>query len=204
MWMCDGTLEDRLQIMIEKNGFSGVLALFALTASAVLMPQLASAQKKPEKPAAPAAQPAGPVQLATFGEWGAYAADAEGKGRICYVLAKPKERLPKDLKRDDGFLFISTRPAEGVRNEISFVLGFPTKDASSGEMVLGSTKYTVSTKGTSAWLKNAADDSNAIELMKKNKTMTVKTSSAKGNATTDHYNLAGLQQALDRIKKECP
>ena len=40
--------------------------------------------------------------------------------------------------------------------------------------------------------------------MKKNKTMTTKTASAKGNATTDTYQLAGLAQALDRIKKECP
>ena len=191
--------------MIEKSRFSGVLAVFALATSAVLMPHQAFAQKKPEKPAAAApAQPAGPVQLATFGEWGAYAADASGKGRVCYVLAKPKERLPKDLKRDDGFLFISARPADGVHNEISFVLGFPTKDNSTGEMVIGSTKFTLVTKGTSAWVKNAAEDNNAVELMKKNKTMTVKTSSGKGNATTDTYALAGFGQALDRIKKECP
>lgn len=178
--------------------------MFALAASAVLMPQLASAQKKPEKPAAAPAQPAGPVLLGTFGEWGAYATDAAGKGRVCYVLSKPKERLPKDLKRDDGFLFISTRPAESVHNEISFVLGFPTKDGSAGEMAIGSTKHPLVTKGTSAWLKNAAEDNNAVELMKKNKTMTIKTSSAKGNATTDNYVLAGLSQALERIKKECP
>jgi hypothetical protein len=105
--------------MIEKNRFSGVLAVIALATSAVLVPQLAFAQKKPEKPAAAApAQPAGPVLLGTFGEWGAYAADASGKGRVCYVLSKPKERLPKDLKRDDAFLFISARPADGVHNEI--------------------------------------------------------------------------------------
>ena len=191
--------------MIEKNRFSGVLAVLALATSAVLVPHLAFAQKKPEKPAAPApAQPAGPVLLGTFGDWGAYAADASGKGRVCYVLSKPKERIPKELKRDDGFLFISARPADGVHNEISFVLGFPTKDNSVGEMVIGSTKFTLVTKGTRAWVKNAAEDGSAVDLMKKNKTMTVKTSSGKGNATTNHYALAGLGQALDRIKKECP
>jgi hypothetical protein len=164
-------------------------------------------QKKPEKPAAAApapAQPAGPVLLGSFGEWGAYATDAAGKGRVCYVLSRPKERAPKELKRDDGYLFISARPSENVHNEISFVLGFPTKDGSVGELVIGSAKHALVTKGASAWLKNAAEDNGVVELMKKNKTMTTKTASAKGNATTDTYQLAGLAQALDRIKKECP
>lgn len=190
---------------MKKNGFSGLLAVFALATSAVVVPQLAFAQKKPEKPAAAASSPtAGQAQLGVFGDWGAFASDTDGKGRVCFALNKPKERLPKDLKRDDAYLFITTRAKEGVHNEIAFELGFPTKDSSVGEMIIGNTKYPVVTKGKNAWLKNAAEDGNAIELMKKNKTMTVKTSSAKGNATTDHYNLAGLQQALDRIKKECP
>ncbi|NBU45750.1 MAG: hypothetical protein EBS37_17065, partial [Betaproteobacteria bacterium] len=84
------------------------------------------------------------------------------------------------------------------------VLGFPTKDNSVGELTIGASKHALVTKGTSAWLKNAAEDNSVVELMKKNKTMTVKTSSGKGNATTDTYALAGLGQALDRIKKECP
>ena len=46
------------------------------------------------------------------------------KGRICYVLAQPKTREPASLKRDPGYAFISDRPAEGVRNEVSFIMGF--------------------------------------------------------------------------------
>ena len=46
------------------------------------------------------------------------------KGRICYVLAQPKTREPDGLKRDPGYAFISDRPAEGVRNEVSFIMGF--------------------------------------------------------------------------------
>ena len=187
---------------------AGLMGLSALAILSLLCagPALAQ-QKKPEKPAAAAAapaQPAGPVLLGSFGEWGAYATDATGKGRVCYVLSRPKERAPKELKRDDGYMFISARPSENVNNEISFVLGFPTKDNSVGELTIGASKHALVTKGTSAWLKNAAEDNSVVELMKKNKTMTTKTASAKGNATTDTYQLAGLAQALDRIKKECP
>jgi hypothetical protein len=165
----------------------------------------AQGQSKPAaKPAAPAAAaPSGPVLLETFGDWGAYASDTP-KGRVCYALSKPKERLPKELKRDDGFLFITTRPSEGVRNEVSAVLGYPTKDNSVGEMTVGATKYALVTKGAAAWIKNAAEDPAAVEAMKKSPTMTVKASSARGNATTDKYSLNGLGKALDRLKKECP
>ena len=187
---------------------AGLLGLSAFVTLALLLAGPAGAQqKKPEKPASAAAasaQPAGPVLLGSFGEWGAYATDAAGKGRVCYVLSRPKERAPKELKRDDGYLFISARPSENVHNEISFVLGFPTKTNSVGELVIGPTKHALVTNGTSAWLKNAAEDNGVVELMKKNKTMTTKTASAKGNATIDTYQLTGLAQALDRIKKECP
>jgi invasion protein IalB len=64
-----------------------------------------------------------PALVATFGDWNVFVGEA-GKGRICYVLAQPKARDPASLKRDPGYAFISDRPAEGVRNEVSFIMGF--------------------------------------------------------------------------------
>ena len=159
----------------------------------------------PQKPAAAAPAPAQgqPVQIANYGDWGVFASDTQ-RGRVCYALSQPKERLPKGLSRDPGYLFISTRPSEGIRNEISIITGFPTKDNADGEMMIGSTKYMLVMKGNSAWLKNPAEDPAALETMKKGSALTAKTTSKKGNATTDRYSLNGLGQALDRVKKECP
>ena len=64
-----------------------------------------------------------PALVATFGDWNVFVGQA-GKGRICYTLAQPKSREPTSLKRDPGYAFISDRPAEGVRNEVSFIMGF--------------------------------------------------------------------------------
>jgi hypothetical protein len=61
--------------------------------------------------------------VATFGDWNVFVGQV-GKGRICYTLAQPKTREPSSLKRDPGYAFISDRPAEGVRNEVSFIMGF--------------------------------------------------------------------------------
>lgn len=158
-----------------------------------------------QKPAAAASTvPQGqPVQIASFGDWGVFASDT-ANGRVCYALSQPKERLPKELKRDPGYLFISTRPSEGVRNEISIITGFPTKDNAAGELTIGSTRYELIQKGTTAWLKNPAEDPAALETMRKGTALTAKTSSMRGNVTTDRYSLSGLAQALDRVKKECP
>jgi invasion protein IalB len=71
-----------------------------------------------------ATQPATkPALVATYGDWSVFQSQA-GKNRICYALAQPKDRAPADLKRDPGYAFISERPAESVRNEVSFIMGF--------------------------------------------------------------------------------
>ena len=77
-----------------------------------------AATKKTEK-----GEAAKPNLVATFGDWNVFVSQT-AKGRICYVLAQPKTREPASLKRDPGYAFISDRPSEGVRNEVSFIMGF--------------------------------------------------------------------------------
>ncbi len=95
----------------------------AATAAAVvaLASALAATEavaKKTEKKEA-----AKPNLVASFGDWNVFVGQA-GKGKICYVLAQPKTREPAGVKRDAGYAFISDRPSEGVRNEVSFIMGF--------------------------------------------------------------------------------
>jgi hypothetical protein len=193
-----------------------------LMASLVIALGPASAQTKKPEPAkttapaktstpaktqqqAPAAEsPAQPIQLGSFGSWAVYASDT-ANGRVCYALAMPKDRQPAGLTRDQAYLFVSSRPQENVRDEISFVLGFPPKEGADAQLVVGKTTYVVSTKAQgNAWLKSPKDDSAAIELMKKVPQIQLKVTSKRGNALTDIYVTAGLAQALDQVKKACP
>jgi len=145
-----------------------------------------------------------PVQVASYGNWGAFLAVQSGKRKTCYVLAQPKDRAPSSLKRDPAYIFISSRPAENVHNEISFIMGFPMKDNGDAQADIGGTQFELISKGTNAWVKNPAQEGQFIEAMKKGAKLTIKAASAKGNMTTDSYSLAGLSQALDRVQKECP
>jgi hypothetical protein len=143
------------------------------------------------------------TQVGSFGDWGAFT--AQGKGKMCYALAKPKERAPASLKRDDAYIFISNRPSENVRNEVSIIMGFPMKDNSQPKADVGGASFDLVPKGSNAWLKNPAEEGQFIEAMKKRGAkLVVRAASAKGNASTDSYSLAGVGEALARIQKDCP
>jgi flagellum-specific peptidoglycan hydrolase FlgJ len=142
-----------------------------------------------------------PVLLESYHDWSAYM--AQGKEKTCYALASPKERAPSSLKRDQAYVFISNRPSENVRNEVSIIMGFPMKDNSAAKAEIGNASYDLIAKGTNAWVKNPAQETQFIDAMKKGAKLTVKAASSKGSQTTDSYSLAGLSQALDRVQKEC-
>ncbi len=136
-----------------------------------------------------------------FGEWDVFTAG--GKARTCYTLARPKERAPASLKRDDAYVFISNRPGENVQNEVSVIMGFAMKDGSEPSADIGGAAFQLVAKGSNAWLKNPAEEGKFVEAMKRGSKLVVKASSSKGNASTDTYSLAGISDALARIRKEC-
>ena len=154
------------------------------------------------KPQAAPTGPGGASLLASMGDWGVYTAQS-GRSKICYALTQPKERLPKNLSRDPAYLFVSFRPAENVKNELALVLGFTAKDNGPASASIGTASYVLITKEANAWLKNPAEESQAIAAMGKASGVSVKTQSLRGNALTDRYSLSGFSAALDRARKEC-
>jgi len=186
----------------------------------------AAATKPPEKKDPPPA--AKPELVATYGDWSVFQSQS-GKNRICYALAQPKERDPADLKRDPGYAFISERPAEGVRNEVSFIMGFevagaaPAADAKDVKdekkdkkkdkkepeafaptAAIGDATFDLLPKGADLWVKNAAKESELIAEMRKGSKLVIKAASKKAKVTVDTYSLSGFSQAIDRALKDCP
>jgi invasion protein IalB len=142
-----------------------------------------------------------PELLGKFGDWAAYVSQTP-KTRICYALSQPKDRQPASLKRDPGFLFISHRPGEGVRNEVSAMMGFPLKEGDAALQV-GNVVFAMTTKDDNVWIKNPAEEQRLIDTMRRGKDLVIKGTSRRGNASTDRYSLSGLAQALDRVAQDC-
>jgi invasion protein IalB len=52
-------------------------------------------------------------------------------------------------------------------------------------------------------VKNAAEETQMVETMRRGSDLVVKSESARGTKTTDTYSLKGIAQALDRVAEEC-
>ncbi|MBI1867990.1 MAG: hypothetical protein HYS06_06820 [Methylocystis sp.] len=139
--------------------------------------------------------------VGSYGDWGVYT--AQDKDKTCYALASPKDRQPSQLARDPAYVFISTRPGEGVRHEVAVSLGFPTKDNGAASADIDGDAFELVTKGANAWVKNPANEKELVETLKGGAKLVVKAPSSKGNVTTDTYSLKGVSQALERAQKEC-
>jgi len=198
--------------------FSTAIMLALVSASAAQQPAAPkpaapAAAPKPAapKPAAPAAaQPAaanptaGATLLGQFGDWGAYTANPGGK-KVCFALGKPNGSTtnPPGRPRDPAFLFVSTRPSEKVKEEVSVIIGYPFKNGSEAAVAVGSANFALYTQNDGAWIKNAAEEARMVDIMKKGADAVVKGESGRGTKTTDTFSLKGLDQALTRIAQEC-
>jgi invasion protein IalB len=183
----------------------GIVAIaWAGLPAAAQAPAKAAAPKQAPAPAPAAAAGGQPALLGQYGDWGAYAA-ASGGGKVCYALATPgnTRTTPPNRPRDPTYLFISTRPAENVRNEVSVIIGYTLKPDSEVNVEIGANKFVMYTKADGAWVGNAAEEARMVETMRKGADIVVTGTSARGTQSTDRYSLKGLAQALDRTAKEC-
>jgi hypothetical protein len=167
-------------------------------------PAAAAPKAEPRPQAAAAAAEVQPTLLGQYGDWGAYYASPSGK-KVCFSIAKPKsaQTNPPGRKRDPAWLFIASRPAENVRNEVSVIIGYPFKPASEATAEIGTAKFALYTMNDGAWIKNVADEAHMVDAMRKGSDLTLRGMSGHGTESIDQYTLKGLSQALDRTDQEC-
>ncbi len=145
-----------------------------------------------------------PNLVAQFGEWGAYTATSGGK-KVCFALAKPSKSstTPPNRPRDPPYMFISSRPAEKVKDEVSVIIGYGLKPNTDASIDVGGSSYPMFTQNDGAWIKNPADEARLVDALRKGTDAIVKGTSARGTSSSDTYPLRGLAQALDRVGQEC-
>ncbi len=168
---------------------------------AAAVPGPATATVTPPKAIAGGAKP---TLLGQYGDWGAYTASPGGK-KVCFAIAKPtsSETNPPNRPRNPPYIFISSRPADKVSNEVSVIIGYPFKPNTEATLEVGPTSYALYTQQDGAWIKNAAEETHLVDSMRAGQSAVLKGMSAKGTQTTDTFSLRGLAQALDRSDQGC-
>lgn len=144
------------------------------------------------------------VLLGQFGDWGAYTATPGGK-KVCFALSKPTSAVtdPAGRNRDASYAFVSTRPSEKVTNEVSLIVGYPQKPSHDASAAVDARTFVLYTQNDGAWVKNAGEEAQMVDAMRKGSTLIVKSESGRGTKTTDTYSLRGIAEALDKVAAEC-
>jgi Invasion associated locus B (IalB) protein. len=140
--------------------------------------------------------------LGTFDAWTAFTDKVSGK-QICYIGSKPKKAEGNYTKRDEAFVLVTHRPAEKVVGEVSVETGYTYKAGSAPMVTIGDRKFTLFSKGSNAWAKDAAADKDLVAAMKSGAEMVIKGTSSRGTLTTDTYSLSGFTAAFNAITKAC-
>ena len=137
-----------------------------------------------------------------FKDWESFILSQEGN-KICFAQSAPVVRAPKKVKRDPSRLFVSFRPAENIKNEVSVTNGYEFKPKTPVAAKSGKKSYDLFSKGRFAWVVDNKDEAKLIVTMKKASRLMIIGNNDKGDQTTDHYSMMGFTKAYKTAKKSC-
>ena len=141
-------------------------------------------------------------KIGKFKDWESFILSQEG-AKVCFAQSIPVVRAPKKLKRDPSRLFVSFRPSENIKNEVSVTNGYEFQTKSPVIAKSGKKTYDLFSKGRFAWVVDGEDESKLIITMKKASRLMIVGNSDKGDQTTDHYSMMGFTKAYNTAKKSC-
>jgi len=140
--------------------------------------------------------------IGKFKDWESFTLSQEGN-KICFAQSIPVVRAPKKLKREPSRLFVSFRPGENIKNEVSVTNGYEFKLKAPVTAKSGKKSYDLFSKGNFAWVVDNKDEKKLIVTMKKASRLMIIGNTKKGDQTTDHYSMMGFTKAYNAAKKSC-
>ena len=142
------------------------------------------------------------TSIGKFKDWESFVLSQDGN-KTCFAQSIPVVRAPKKLKRDPSRLFVSFRPAENIKNEVSVTNGYEFKLKVPVIAKSGKKSYDLFSKGRFAWVVDNEDETKLIKTMKKASRLMIIGNTDKGDQTTDHYSMMGFTKAYNIAKKSC-
>ena len=142
-----------------------------------------------------------PRSTGKYKNWESFVAETD-KGKICFAQTVPTKRAPAAVKRNKSKLFVTFRPTEEIKDEVSLTSGHDYK-TSSVTASSGKRKYSFFSQRDFAWLLDDQEERKFIQLMKRATDIIVKARTTKGAETTDHYSMMGFTKAYNTAKKAC-
>jgi len=142
-----------------------------------------------------------PKSTGKFKNWESFVAETDN-GKICFAQTTPTKRAPTAVKRNKSKLFVTFRPSENIKDEVSLTSGHDYK-SSTVTASSGKRKYSFFSQKSFAWLLDDQEEKKFIKLMKKATDVIIKARTTNGAETTDHYSMMGFTKAYNTAKKTC-
>ena len=142
-----------------------------------------------------------PRSTGKYKNWESFTVQTD-RGKICFAQTIPTKRAPSSVKREKSKLFVTFRPSENIKDEVSLTSGHDYK-SSTVTASSGKKRYSFFSQKSFAWLLDDQEERNFIKLMKRATNLIIKARTTKGAETTDHYSMMGFTKAYNTAKKTC-
>ena len=142
-----------------------------------------------------------PKSTGKYKNWESFTVETD-KGKICFAQTVPTKRAPASIQREKSKIFVTFRPSESIKDEVSLTSGHDYK-SSTVTASSGKKRYSFFSQKNFAWLLDDQEERKFIQLMKKATDVIVKARTTKGAETTDHYSMIGFTKAYNTAKKTC-
>ncbi|WP_248307916.1 invasion associated locus B family protein [Bosea sp. AS-1] len=138
--------------------------------------------------------------LGQFSDWSA-ATYAQGDTQRCFIMSKPSAEEPSSLRHGEVFFFVQTS-GSGSNTESSFQTGYDFAKNSVVTVTIGDDSFRMLTEGNNAWLERLEREPALLAAMRAGDDMVLEARSARGNATSYTFSLAGVT-AASRVMQRC-
>ena len=140
--------------------------------------------------------------IGKFKDWETFTV-TENDNKICFAQSIPILRAPKKFERNPSRLFISFRPTEDIKDEVSATSGYTFQKEKIVKAKTGKKTYDFFSQEEFAWILDTEEEQRFIQAMKKASRVMIIGRTDKGKQTIDHYSLMGFSKAYNTAKKNC-
>ena len=140
--------------------------------------------------------------IGKFKDWETFTV-TESDNKICFAQSIPILRAPKKFERNPSRLFITFRPTEDIKDEVSATSGYTFQKEKIVKAKTGKKTYDFFSREEFAWILDTEEEQRFIKAMKKASRVMIIGRTDKGKQTIDHYSLMGFSKAYDTAQKNC-
>jgi len=137
-----------------------------------------------------------------FSAWTLYA-HSGSPGDICFITSQPRETKPADVQRERAYFYVSSWTKDGIRGQISVLLGYDLEDQTPITVTVGSRRFKMFAKDDKGFVGDATSELQLLDAMKRGNFMTVTAKTKDGTQTIDTYSLIGATAAVNSLANGC-